>query len=91
MRQRTASAGKWAGSVTQRYANATTSYTCSNESVRHVVLFEWIVSLLSVFVVAARLKSKQTRVIRPDGEHFCQNADIQRGISAVRGFKVKAT
>lgn len=30
----------------------------------------------------ARLKSKQTRLIRPDGEHFCQNSDIQRGLSA---------
>ncbi|KAI0280120.1 hypothetical protein BGY98DRAFT_965749 [Russula aff. rugulosa BPL654] len=27
-------------------------------------------------------KSKQTRLIRPDGNHFCQNSDIQRGLAA---------
>ena len=39
--------------------------------------------------VAAQPKSKQPRLIRPDGKHFCQNSDIQRGISAVRDFEVK--
>ncbi|KAF8488924.1 hypothetical protein F5888DRAFT_1909582 [Russula emetica] len=27
-------------------------------------------------------KSKRARLIRPDGRHFCQNSDIQRGLSA---------
>ncbi|KAF8466499.1 hypothetical protein DFH94DRAFT_781237 [Russula ochroleuca] len=29
-----------------------------------------------------RPKTKQPRMIRPDGKHYCQNSDIQRGLAA---------
>jgi len=63
-------------------------HTSSNENVCYFVVIELIVRLLSDVRFAARSKSKQKRLIRPDGEHFCQNLDIQRGIPAVRDFKV---
>jgi len=32
-------------------------------------------------------ESKKTRAgICPDGKHYCQNSDLQRGVPAVRGF-----
>lgn len=27
--------------------------------------------------------------MRPDGQHHCQNSDMQRGIPAVRGFRLR--
>lgn len=32
--------------------------------------------------------AEKMREIRPDGEHFCQNSDMQRGSPAVRGFRL---
>jgi hypothetical protein len=85
-----ASAEKWAGSATQWYANATTRRTSSNnENVCYFVGHRTDCASVEQREVAARPKSKQTRLIRPDGKHFCQNSDIQRGISAVGdNFKV---
>jgi hypothetical protein len=37
---------------------------------------------------AARQWSKRPREMRADGKHYCQNSDIQRGLAAVREFKV---
>jgi hypothetical protein len=31
---------------------------------------------------------KQKRVIYADGNHNCQNSDLQRGVPAVRGFRL---